>query len=122
MRLKKYLEDSPEVQAFVNSLPKIYLVGCWAHYGIQTHHFTGKFEYDKNLEMQVPLVYQYDDHNGTRPEYVLRKITNTTTGSIITWSERRSVAQHIADLYEYVWKRGLSEDFDKFRVDRREGK
>ena len=51
-RLKKYLECTPENRTYVESLPKIYLIGCWARYGIR--ECANTLQVDKE---GIPLVY-----------------------------------------------------------------
>ena len=87
--LKKKLERNKENIEYLDSLPKIYLVATWAKTGVWEFPFTGKYEFDKWAQCEVPLVYQYDDFNGTCDNYYLRKITRTTTGLIIAWKENQ---------------------------------
>lgn len=94
--MRRILKNNEKTDKKLKKLPKIYLVACWAGYGVREHYFSGK--YVKNKEgLNIPLVYDYDDFNGTQDIYVLRKITNTTTGNIIMWTMSKSVARRIAD-------------------------
>lgn len=79
---------------FVKSLPKIYLVGYWASYGVMEYPFANKYTKDG-----IPYVYNFDDHNGTYDEYVLEPITNVTTGVIKVWSFNKAIANEIVDVY-----------------------
>lgn len=97
-KLCKVLPNTQETKAYLNSLPKIYLVVCWAKWGVIDFPFTGKFKHDKfRAHKEVPLVYQYDDHNGTDDSYYLRPITYTTTGAIDSWTLDRDEAYRIAE-------------------------
>ena len=92
-RLKKYLECTPENRTYVESLPKIYLIGCWARYGIRECANTLQVEKEG-----IPLVYDYNDHNGCYEEYELVPIHRVTTGQVYAWSTSKEAAQHVADL------------------------
>ncbi len=84
--LKKKLERNEINTKYVDSLPKVYLVATWAKTGVWELPFAGDFAFDKYAQCLVPLVYQYDDMNGTEDNYYLRKITSTTAGFIIGWT------------------------------------
>lgn len=86
------LPRTEEVQEYLKSLPKFYLVACWARYGIVEFPYSEKDVFDEK-EGDVPLVWEYDDCNGTSDEYYLRKITDTTTASIWNWYNNKSVAE-----------------------------
>ena len=90
--LKKKLANTKENRIYLNSLPDIYLIGYWARYGYSVFPFTGKYEYDPYLKIKVPLVYQYDDCNGTCDYYWLRRITDTTTGGFKGWVSNKTLA------------------------------
>lgn len=98
------LPRTEEVQEYLKSLPKFYLVACWARYGVVEFPYSGKDVFDEK-EGYVPLIWEYDDHNGTSDEYYLRKITDTTTASIWNWYNNKSVAEDVA--------KKLNEKFDK---------
>ena len=96
--MRKVLKNTPKTKAYLDSLPTIYMVGCWAKYGVREYPFTGKYKKDKYYDISVPLVYQYDDHNGTCNNYYLRSIVETTSGSTIMWTEFEDVAYKVAEL------------------------
>lgn len=96
--LRKHLPDTPKTKEYLSKLPRIYLIACWAHYGTLEFPFSGK--YKKVNNKPVPLVYDFDDHNGVYPEYVLRPITWTTTGAIRGWVRDEQQAKDIAEFYE----------------------
>ena len=106
--MKKVLKNSKKTRAYLDSLPKIYLVGCWAKYGVREYPFTGKYKQDKyNDNISVPLVYDYDDWNGTTwGNYYLRQLTRVTTGSIIMWTQNKAVADKVAELLNKEMKDG----------------
>ena len=48
----------------------------------------------------IPLVWDFDDHNGVYPEYVLRPITWTTTAAIRGWVSNEQQAKDTAEFCE----------------------
>lgn len=48
-------------------------------------------------EDNIPLVYMYNDHNGTADQYELVPITRVTTGYILMWSFSEQQAHYIAN-------------------------
>lgn len=93
--MRKVLKNSTKTKEYLEKLPKIYLVACWASYGIMEYPFSGK--YIKENGKDIPLVYDHDDCNGTCDCWWLRKITNTTTGGILTWTQNKAAAKTIAN-------------------------
>ena len=82
-RLRKVLPNNEKTKKYLDSLPKIYLVACWAKYGVMEFPFSGKYKDKEHLQ---PLVWQYDDLNGTSDNWYLKSIEDTTTGSIYLWT------------------------------------
>ena len=95
--MRKILKNTAKTRAYLDSLPKIYMVGCWAKYGVREYPFTDKYALNQS-GISVPLVYDYDDHNGTCDNYYLRKLSYVTTGKIIMWTQIKSVADKVAEL------------------------
>lgn len=94
--MRKILKNNASTKQYLTSLPKIYLVACWAKYGVRGYFFTGKYvDVDGT---SVPLVYDYDDHNGTTDNWYLRRIDQTTTGFIFMWTQSKAVADKVAEL------------------------
>lgn len=105
--LKKVLKNNKKTKAYLESLPKLYLVVQWAKYGIAEHYFTGKYT---NIDgISVPLVYDYDDYNGTSDNWYLRRIDHTTTGNIFMWTQSKAVAEKVAELMRADRERYLEE-------------
>ena len=48
----------------------------------------------------IPLVWDFDDHNGVYPEYILRPITWTTTAAIRGWVSNEQQAKDTAEFCE----------------------
>lgn len=103
--LRKRLPDNQKTRDKLAKLPKIYLIACWAHYGVLDFPFSGK--YKKINNRPIPLVWDFDDHNGTYPEYILRPITWTTTAIIRGWVRNERQAKDNAEFYE---KRRLKQE------------
>lgn len=93
---KTAFPDDAKAREKLEKLPKIWYVGFWAHYGVRSE-ILGGFDRDGH-----PLVWYFDDHNGTYSEWVLTRLEYTTTGAVITWGDarRREKLEKIADLLE----------------------
>ena len=102
--LRKRLPDNQKTRDKLAKLPKIYLVACWAHYGVLEFPFSGKYkkvkDADSPLVRYIPLVWDFDDHNGVYPEYVLKPITWTTTAAIRGWVRNEQQAKDTAEFCE----------------------
>ena len=96
--LRKRLKNTKNNKDKLAKLPKIYLIACWARYGVLEFPFSGR--YKKINKKAVPLVWDFDDHNGTYPEYVLRPITWTTTAAIRGWVRDEQQAKDTAEFCE----------------------
>ena len=96
--LRKRLKNTKKNKDKLAKLPKIYLVACWARYGVLEFPFSGR--YKKINKKPIPLVWDFDDHNGTYPEYVLRPITWTTTAAIRGWLRDEQQAKDTAEFCE----------------------
>lgn len=97
LTMRKVLKNNKHTKAFLNSLPKIYLVGCWARYGVYDYPFTGKY-YTNEQGISIPMVYDYDDHNGTCDNWYLRRLDHVTTGKILLWTQSEGMANKVAEL------------------------
>ena len=102
--LRKHLPDNQKTRDKLAKLPKIYLIACWAHYGVLDFPFSGKYKKVKDADgpliRYIPLVWDFDDHNGVYPEYVLRPITWTTTAAIRGWVRNEQQAKDTAEFCE----------------------
>ena len=102
--LRKRLPDNQKTRDKLAKLPKIYLIACWAHYGVLEFPFSGKYKKVKDADgpliRYIPLVWDFDDHNGVYPEYVLRPITWTTTAAIRGWVRNEQQAKDTAEFCE----------------------
>lgn len=95
-KLKAHLEYNDKNNKYIQSLRKVYLVGYWASYGVLEFPYSGKMVEDDLFGM-APLVYDFDDHNGTYGEYVLRKINEVTSGGTITYCFNKEIAEMLVD-------------------------
>ena len=91
-RLKHTISNSKKI----NNMPKVYLVGCWARYGVREYPFAGKF-IDNEVWYKEPLVWYEEDRNGTYEEYLLKPISMTTTGESVIYCFNRVLAQRLVD-------------------------
>ena len=94
--MKKCLKNIAKSKAYLDKLPKIYAVCGWAKYGVMEYPFTEKY-FRKN-GYSIPLVYYYDDFNGTCDNYWLRRI-DMTSGTVVMWTQNKSVADKVAELF-----------------------
>ena len=94
--MKKVLKNNTKTNAYLDSLPKIYIVGCWAKYGVREYPFTEKYFSENGFS--IPLVYDYDDCNGTCDNYVLRRLDRVTSGIVFMWTQNKRVADRVAEL------------------------
>ena len=75
-----------------NKATKIYLVVCYAKWCVREYSYAGKMRFIDRYQMKCPLVYYYDDHNGTYEEWKIINIFNTTTGWIDSFTFDKSIA------------------------------
>lgn len=87
---KTKIKNDARAKKYLNSLPKMYLIGCWASYGIRSFAFSRQFDKDG-----IPLVWDYEDCNGTCDEWRLRPITSTTSGQIFCWTTNATAATQV---------------------------
>ena len=106
--MKKILKNTKKTKEYLESLPKIYLVGYWARCGVRYYHYTKKTD-----KYGVPLVYDYYDGNGTCDFWRLVPINETTCGTILAYSSSKETAKEIADALNSVEK---SEIFHKGNI------
>lgn len=104
--MRRCLKNNSKTKVYLDSFPKIYLVGCWAKYGVQDYLFTGKYETNEK-GISIPIVYDYDDCNGTCDNYWLRRLDHVTSGQIIMWTQNKAVADKIAELFNKEMKEEL---------------
>lgn len=99
--MKKIRKDTKRTKKYLESLPFIYVVGCWAKFGVREYRFSGKSD-----EYGVPLVWMYNDDNGTNSYWMLVSVYDTTTGNIWCWTDSEKVAHLIADSLN-AWDKSL---------------
>lgn len=97
--MKNRLENNSKTKKYLSELPSVYIVGFWAHYGVREYKF-GKWIYDEHMREYIPLVYDYDDRNGTDDAYYLKRIDFVTTGEILFWTMNKAVAVKVAKTFE----------------------
>ena len=91
----KYAADDPEITRILSDCRTIYLIGHWAKYGYLPLPFADKYKFTE------PLVWMFNDNNGTHDEFILTPITKTTTGNIIGWTfDEEEAKKKVAKLNE----------------------
>lgn len=70
----------------------IYIIGCWAHWGILTAKYSGQMDKDGN-----PLTIHFTDHNGLKEEYYIAPWYTETTGIVIGYSFNEKQAKSIVE-------------------------
>lgn len=90
--MKSVLQRTEKNLDKLEKLETIYLVGYWTKAGVREFWYANMVNKDG-----IPLVYQYDDHNGTTDQYELKPITYTTTGLIYCWTFNKDKAEFIAE-------------------------
>lgn len=102
--MKKILKSTKKTKKYLDNLPKYYLIGYWADFGILDFPFSGKYVTLNGID--YPLVWQYDDCNGACDNWYLRPIYETTTGLIITWTQNIKIAQRLISALknDQAWK------------------
>ena len=88
--------NSGETAQFLSKLPRLYMVGYWARYGVWDLYWSGKWEKNPHNGHMEPLVWHYNDRNGTADNWYLVPIRFVTTGQIIMWTEDKAYAETIA--------------------------
>lgn len=91
--MRKVMKNNKRTKKILDKCQKIYLVVHWAKYGVMEHYFSGKFDKDG----VTPLVWHYVDCNGTKNEWHLMPIYQTTIGACFCWCNFRNFAEHIAN-------------------------
>lgn len=88
----KTVKYSKKLEGNIEQLPKLYMVGRWARYGVWELPYSGRTN-----AAGVPLVWQRDDCNGCCDIYRLTEITMVTTGEVLCWTPYKEVAELIAE-------------------------
>lgn len=93
-RFKKHLPDNAATDKFLKGLPMLYILVKYAWYACAEQ----RYAYTEVIDGKpIPMVYQYDDHNGTYPEWCLIPATWVTTGGVYCWSPHKRVIEQIAE-------------------------
>lgn len=102
--MKTVLKSTKKTKKYLEGLPKYYLIGYWASFGILEFPFSGKYITLNGID--YPLVWQYNDSNGENERWCLVPIYQTTTGLILTWTQNEKTAQKIVNAFkaEVAWK------------------
>ena len=85
----------------------IYAVVLYAHWGVREYKWTGKWGKNSHDKSPTPIVWHYNDHNGTYEEYQRIPIEYTTTGYIITWTFDKASAKRLVTVLNDYMNRNL---------------
>ena len=96
MRYRHILSNTKNNNEMIKSSPKVYLVGYWAKYGVMELPYAGKMVEDDTFGL-VPLVYDFNDFNGEREVWFIRKITEATSGGKVIYTFNKDIAEMLAD-------------------------
>lgn len=107
IRKRKTIKASSRLARKLKDLPKIYLIGCWAHFGVRAYPFSGKCTPEG-----IPLVWDYRDFNGATSVYMLVELCHVTSGAVVAWTTNERAAEAIANRLEKtaIWNRQCPED------------
>ena len=83
----------------IQRLPNIYMVGIWARAGVKRLPWAGKFTKDGQ-----PLVWEYNDHNGTADQFELVPLDSVSTGQVVAWFRTEGEANLIANALNQYFK------------------
>ena len=89
--MKKVLQNNSKTKAYLQSLPKLYIVALYAKYGVREYAYS-----KKNNADGLPLVYNYYDGNGLCDKYILTSVNLATSAGIYCWTTNRAAAERIA--------------------------
>lgn len=101
--MRKTLKCTPRNNARIAKLPDLYLVGYWARYGVMTVKDSGKTAKSPVTNRFYPLVWVYNDHNGTCPSWELIPIVLATTGLVECWTVSQKAANYLADALNAIF-------------------
>lgn len=95
-RRKELPGDKAWVKSYLKKKKKIYLVACWARWGVLECIYAGGKIYSARVKGKVPYIWQYYDANGTVDLWVRMPITSATSGTIKAWTFDKATAEKIA--------------------------
>lgn len=90
------------VKPWLEKKKKIYLVACWARWGVLECICAGGKVYSACAKQKVPYIWKYYDANGTKDIWIKVPITFATSGQIKAWTFDKAAAEKMArDLNNY---------------------
>ena len=94
--------DKAWVKPWLEKKKKIYLVACWARWGVLECIYAGEKVYSARAKQKVPYIWEYYDANGTTDIWIKVPITFATSGRIKGWTFDKAAAEKMAqDLNNY---------------------
>lgn len=82
-------KNNEETKEYFEKLPKVYLIVRWVDWGILDFPLE---EIHIENDKVIPVVWEYNDHNGETDRYELVPYNRTTSGEIFTWTIDRDAA------------------------------
>lgn len=76
----------------------IYMIGFWAKWGVRKYEWTGKWYHEKDTGIVIPIVWHYDDRNGTYDNWIKLRLDLTTCGIMYDWTFSKEVAKRTAEM------------------------
>ena len=92
--MRTILKNSAKTQKYLEAKPIIYMVACWARWGVREYRFE-KFK-QKGASL-IPYVWDYNDHNGFADQYELIPLEHATIGRIFSWTFHEDSAKILAE-------------------------
>lgn len=96
----KIIKDTRKANRILAKCPMIYLVGCWASFGIREYKFAGRFD-----DNGVPYVWEYTDGNGEFERWISVPLTFTTTGHVYAWTTCERYAEELANAMNSYYRK-----------------
>ena len=90
--MKKVIYGYNKGKKKLAKLPRLYIVGLWAHYGVMDRPLSNKTD-----ERGIPLVWDYVDCNGYQDKWILVPVDYITTGWICAWTVSKDRAESLAE-------------------------
>lgn len=88
--------DTERTRNYLDTLPKMHVVACWAKYGVASYPFTGKYINQDGIS--IPIVWRWQDNYPYTDRWAEMPITYTG-GVVKIWTQELRLAKSIAEMY-----------------------
>lgn len=106
---KKILQNNAKTSKLLDKLPTIYIVTCWAKYIIVEFKFAGCNKHG------IPMIYKYEDMNGTADEYHLVEVYYATSAGVYSWLFSREAAEHQVQIMNEWLEKQLKKPIKQYK-------